>query len=352
MKYSKSEYIDMVYALGKCEKNCFLAARVYAATYPARRHPDAAAFERLKKRFDNTGSVEHCKRAVAKKAVNDENEFLVTASVIEDPHVSLRIISQRTDISKTAINRILQKNKFHPYKVKLHQQLMPADFESRLQFCQWANDKLIEENFFDFVMFSDEATFHKNGTVNRHNFHYYATENPNFLRAVDKQHKWSLNVWGAILGTHVIGPHFFDQHINGESYLNFLENDLLTLLENVPRNVIENLWVQHDGAPPHYSLRVRQFLNNQFPNRWIGRAGPVNWPPRSPDLTCLDFFLWGSIKNMVYKIPPTTREDMKLRIQNAFQQITPRMLRNVQGSFVKRIQLCIETNGAIFEHLL
>jgi hypothetical protein len=52
-------------------------------------------------------------------------------------------------------------------------------------------------------------------------------------------------------------------------------------------------WVvlQEDGAPPHGGLPVRQFLEVTFRKRWIGRDGPTPWPPRSPDITPLDFFM-------------------------------------------------------------
>ena len=39
------------------------------------------------------------------------------------------------------------------------------------------------------------------------------------------------------------------------------------------------------------------FLNVTFPNRWIGRGGPTPWPPRSPDITPLDLFLWRYVKD-------------------------------------------------------
>jgi len=41
-------------------------------------------------------------------------------------------------------------------------------------------------------------------------------------------------------------------------------------------------------------------LNERFPDAWIGRGGPIPWPPPSPDLSPLDFFLWGYFKNLVY----------------------------------------------------
>jgi hypothetical protein len=39
---------------------------------------------------------------------------------------------------------------------------------------------------------------------------------------------------------------------------------------------------QQDGAPPHYLEEVREYLNTRFRDRWIGRVGPIAWPPRSP----------------------------------------------------------------------
>jgi hypothetical protein len=50
---------------------------------------------------------------------------------------------------------------------------------------------------------------------------------------------------------------------------------------------------QQDGAPPHYLVEVREYLNPRFPGRWIGRAATMAWPPRFPDLTTPGFFLMG-----------------------------------------------------------
>lgn len=90
------------------------------------------------------------------------------------------------------------------------QELDRNDMNSRLQFCMWASQNLtVQNDFFDFVLFTDEATFHKNSFVNGHNFHFYDTANPHFIRRLDHQHRWSLNVWGGIIGNHLVGPHFF-----------------------------------------------------------------------------------------------------------------------------------------------
>jgi hypothetical protein len=52
------------------------------------------------------------------------------------------------------------------------------------------------------------------------------------------------------------------------------------------------LWFTHDGAPPHYLLAVREFLNNMFPEQWIEQGTPTAWPAPSRDLNHLDFYFW------------------------------------------------------------
>lgn len=107
---------------------------------------------------------------------------------------------------------------------------------------------------------------------------------------------------------------------------------------------------QQDGAPAHFALIVRAFLNERFPGKWIGRGGPFASPPRSPDLTCLDFFLWGMMKDRVYQDRPDNPEIMKQRIRDVCASITPVELDRVHRNFIKRLGKCLDNNGGIFEH--
>jgi hypothetical protein len=298
MNFLTEEMVDMVYILGECHGNCLLATRLYKARYPERRQPTKRAVNKLRQRFDANGSVKYVPARKEKRVLTQENELSVLTAVVEDPHRSTSDVSKLLNISETSVRRILKNNKFHAYHIQLHQELNENDFNRRILFCQWMISKLDHEpNFLQYVLFSDEATFHNNGFVNRHNFHYYDNTNPHFTRFIDHQHRWSLNVWGAVLGPYVIGPYFFDGHLNSQMYSDFLNNYFYELLEDVPLHIIANMWLQHDGAPAHSAHRVQEFLNGQFPNRWIGRGGPVLWPPRSPDITPLDFFFGVMLKN-------------------------------------------------------
>jgi len=103
---------------------------------------------------------------------------------------------------------------------------------------------------------------------------------------------------------------------------NFLQDELPAFLENVPLQTRRQMYYQHDGAPPHFSRVVRQYLNHKFPTRRIGRGGAQNWPSRSPDLNPLDYHLWGYMKAMVYAHMLNTREELLRRILSAARSIS------------------------------
>ena len=106
-----------------------------------------------------------------------------------------------------------------------------------------------------------------------------------------------------------------------ETYLRFLQEELPRLLEDVPLNKRGHMYFQRDGDPPHSSHDVRNFLNYCFPGRWIGRGSPHNWPARSPDLSPLDYCLWGWMKELVYSVKVVTGDDLLSRILDAADHI-------------------------------
>ncbi|GFU76292.1 uncharacterized protein TNCV_527721 [Trichonephila clavipes] len=63
---------------------------------------------------------------------------------------------------------------------------------------------------------------------------------------------------------------------------------------------VQKLWFQQDGATCHTARATIDLLKDTFGDRIISRFGPVNWPPRSCDLTPLDYFLWGYVKSVDY----------------------------------------------------
>ena len=110
-----------------------------------------------------------------------------------------------------------------------------------------------------------------------------------------------------------------------------------------------NLYFQQDGASPHYATVVRNLLNETFPDKWIGRRGPIEFPPRSPDT--MDFFVWGVIKDPVYSRKPRSVEDLRQFVIDAFANLDRDLCTKVCQSVVLRCRECIGAEGFQFEYL-
>ncbi|GBN11174.1 hypothetical protein AVEN_184729-1 [Araneus ventricosus] len=129
------------------------------------------------------------------------------------------------------------------------------------------------------------------GMVNRHNVRIWGSENPHVSAQLQRDSP-NVNVWCCLMHNKVIGPFFLaEKSITANDYLDLLRLFIAPQLEEFQP------WImfQQDGAPPHWGSLVRDFLDETFPDRWIGRDGPTPWPPRSPDITSLDFFSFGTI---------------------------------------------------------
>jgi len=125
-------------------------------------------------------------------------------------------------------------------------------------------------------------------------------------------------------------------------------------LEDVPLNQRGHVYLQHDGAPLHSSYEVRNFLNYRFPGRWIGRGGPHNCPARSPDLSPLDYCVWGWMKELVYSVKVVTRDELLSRILDAADRIRngQRKLQLATRAVHNRAAACVAAGVGIFEKQL
>ena len=86
-------------------------------------------------------------------------------------------------------------------------------------------------------------------------------------------------------------------------------------------------------------------LRRFFPQRVISRSGDVPWPPRSPNLTAPDSFLWGCLKSKVYSNRPTDLHTLKENIREEIAKLSEETLQAVMRSFLTRVHLCIEEGG-------
>lgn len=158
-------------------------------------------------------------------------------------------------------------------------------------------------------------------------------------------------VWSGILEDQLFGPYFFPGTVTANSYTTMLTDYLLPEMRNrgiEPRAVV----YMHDGAPAHTARSVADFLTNTFSHHIGGdQRAFIAWPPRSPDLNPLDFYLWGDAKCNVYKTQSSTLDELRQKLIDYFAAVSPETLRKLPDEFHNRILRCIENEGRLIEHL-
>ena len=196
------------------------------------------------------------------------------------------------------------------------------------------------------ILWSDEAVFHTGGFVNRHTCHYWAAHDPEVT--VEKmQNRPKVTVWCGMTATRVIGAYLLRDTMNAKRCLHMLEVYMWPIVFG--RENIDELVFMHDGAPPHFALSVRAWLDQKFPGRWLGRRGPHEWPARSPDFTPCDFFLWGWAKEEVYWAKPRTMEQLEDRSRKVITSVPHDFLQKTVDSTPGSLRKLVDVAAAYIE---
>ncbi|GFX66783.1 uncharacterized protein TNCV_3048811 [Trichonephila clavipes] len=176
------------------------------------------------------------------------------------------------------------------------------DHLARRRFVEWAQNEIaVVPDFHKRILFSDEAHFWLNGYVNKQNCRIWSEANP---------------------------------QVYVENTVTSRKTDCL------------ELWFQQDGVTCHTARATIDLLKDTFGDRLISRFGPVNWPPRSCDLTSLDYFLWGYVKSLVYADKPQTLDHLEDNIRRVIADIRPQMLEKVIENWTSRLDYIRASRGS------
>ena len=145
-------------------------------------------------------------------------------------------------------------------------------------------------------------------------------------------------------------PYLLPPYITDAAYLRFLEDVLRGLLEDVPLQVRRNILFQHYGAPHHFSLAVRDHLDQRFGQQWIGRGDTIAWPARSPDLSPLDYYLWVHMKSLIYETPLASVEDILARVMIAADVGGQRIGNRVCQNMIRKYRIYVDVARARWDH--
>ncbi|GFW26693.1 uncharacterized protein TNCV_2850831 [Trichonephila clavipes] len=179
------------------------------------------------------------------------------------------------------------------------------------------------------ILWTDEAHFSLHGDVNNHNCCIWATSNPREYTQKPLNSP-KVTAWCGFTGSFIIGPFFFETQcpVNG--------------------------WItETDRATSHTANPVKAFLIQTFlEDRIVSRRCRYPWPPRSPDLTPADFWLWGYLKSRVYLSGPSSLSELKDAIRREVSSIHPDMLHSAVAGFVTRLDCLLPCGGGHVEHIL
>lgn len=351
---TNDELFELTMMYSMCNRNSSRTAREFGRRYPNLPEISRAFVYRMMRRLRKTGAFHPRPGPGRNRLYTEDQETDIIAYFCANPRTSIRQASTDVGLPRTYIHRILEKYNWHPFCIHGLQKLYPSDFHRRVAFSNWL---LIQEdtnvNFVKNIMWTDECLFTENGSINIHNDHYWNNTKPFYVQEIHHQRKFSVSVWCGIWNGQLIGPVFYDGTLTGTKYLQLILNGVVTdILETTPLSFVRSMYFQHDGAPAHRDTNVRNWLNENFDNLWIGLKGVTEWPPRSPDLTPLDFYLWGRLRTLVYNTRPLNATDLKQKIIDACSTITGEELQNIYRSIIRRTQLCIGVNGKHFENAL
>lgn len=352
MDLTNEERFDLLEAYFINGRSATRALVWYQNKYPQRDFPTIKRLQKMVNNLKQGGSFIKSK-LIKPRICNEDLEIAILTYFESFPTNSTRNAADNIQVSQATICKVLKKYNYKCYRSgRIVQMLHPGDNIRRLDFCNWLKQKIDNDrHFLCNILFSDETNFSNNGMYNRKNKHYWSNTNPLRITEGHRQVRFSFNCWCGILKDRIFYFKIYDGTLTTFKYVEIL-NELFEELDNLPLAQTNQLFFQQDGAPAHNSRTVKEMLIQQFGENFIATHGPVPWPARSPDLTPLDYFLWGYVKNEIYKDTYNAIDDLKRSLENILNGINNIVMLNAVQSLKRRIQLCIENNGHHFEQLM
>ena len=151
--------------------------------------------------------------------------------VQRNPRLSTRRVASRIGVSRMQVWLTLREDELYPYHDQRVQHLEPGDHTQRMDLCHWVT---AHPELLSLILFTDEASFNRDGINNLRNVHRWSHRNPHGTCVIHFQRRFSMNVWCGVVGNRLIGPFVFDNNLTGNTYEAFLRHELPVLLEHIP----------------------------------------------------------------------------------------------------------------------
>ena len=300
----------------------------------------------LKETKDPRATVTRVARDPKSSRTVRKPEFVaeVTAIFEENPGISMNEVARQKRCNPQVIQNIVKDDmRCKSYKLKTGQLLTEKAKNARLVKGTKLLNKLKhpkEKNMLWF--FSDEKNFCQDQRFNRQNQRWIAACPGDVIRVMKTKFPQTVMVFEVISSEgDVMPPHIFDVglKVNTEVYLQVMNDVVLPWIRNVAG---DRPWVwQQDSAPAHVSKRSISWLKENC----FDFVDKTHWPPNSPNLNPLDYFLWGYLELRTNKEPHNTKDALIAAISREAAEIPPGLVRNACARFRGRIEAVLASDG-------
>ena len=267
--------------------------------------------------------------------------------VEEDPSQSTRNLAAKLDVSGTTIRQAIKEDlRCKSYRLKVRQRLSEEMKAKRVERCSLLLTSLKRSAAGRIRFLSDEKIFCVDAKVNRQNDRWIA-QDPEDVPVIGRtKHSASVHVLIVLSSEgHVMRPHFFQkgQTVNTSVYLNVLRDVIKPWMVEVSNG--RPYVFQQDGAPAHTSHQVQNWLDDNVDMFWPKQF----WPPNSPDLNPLDFYLWSVLERESNKRSHNSVDSLRAAIEEAAAAVPIDHVINACQRFRPRLQAVIEADGGWIE---
>ena len=175
---------------------------------------------------------------------------------------------------------------------------------------------------------------------------WYATNNRDVPRVMKTKFPATVIVFGVLSSEgHIMPPHIFEigLKVNTKVYLDVLMSLVIPWCNQVAGG---RPWVwQQDTAPAHKSKETQAWLQKEC----YDFVPFSHWPPSSPDLNPLDYFVWSYVKNITNMTSHDTKASLIAALRRVFAELPPALVEKACSQFRIRIEVEIETEGSYIE---
>jgi len=342
-------------------RNVTTTLRKWGSAHRGEPKPAYNTVKNIINKFETSGRLEdNLESTVGRRNSSRTPDIVEEAERIieEDPTTSVRTLARDLSISKTSAHRVLREDlKKYPYKIQPGHELKEHHIAERQrlasEICELIDRKILDPMK---LISSDEAHFHLCGYINKQNDRRWASERPS---SVEQRplHPQYTTVWAAISSDGVEDFQFIrNKKVNSSLYTEILEVFISRLTR---KGKTRTHWFQQDGARAHTTKENLEKLRQSFEGRIISRRFPqlfpgegVEWPPNSPDLSPMDFFVWGRVKDLVFKRKPRDLDDLEEKIGQALLALPAESCRRTFDSFEERLRVAVAMEGIHIEMAL